>query len=106
MIDELLGQVFGEAIFRRYAPSRRAQLLARLFFGLLGFALGVGGAIHITTSGDTAGAHLRLAMAAFLLSFGTFWLLNVGLARRWRWPGVLTVASLISLIAARLLLGP
>ncbi len=58
MIDELLGQLFGEAIFRRYTPSRRTQLL------------------------------------------------NVGLARKWRWPGVLTVASLVALIAARLVLGP
>ena len=45
-------------------------------------------------------------MALLLLSFGTFWLLNVGLARKWRWPGVLTVASLVALIAARLVLGP
>jgi hypothetical protein len=45
-------------------------------------------------------------MAALMLSFGAFWLLNVGLARTWRWPGILTAASLIALLAARFLFGP
>ena len=106
MIDELLGHLFGEAIFGRYEPSRCTQLLTRLFFGLLGFVLGVVGAIHILTRNAGTGAHMRIAMALLLLAFGTFWLLNVGLARTWRWPGVLTVASLVALIAARLVLGP
>ena len=106
MIDELLGQLFGEGIFRRYTPSRRTQLLTRLFFGLFGFVLGLVGGIHILTRSAATGAHMRIAMALLLLSFGTFWLLNVGLARKWRWPGVLTVASLVALIAARLVLGP
>ena len=106
MIDDLLVHLFGEAVFGRYSPSRRAQLLARLFFGLLGFVLGLVGAIHIITRSANTGAHMRIAMAVLLLSFGTFWLLNMGLARGWRWPGVLTVASLVALIAARLVLGP
>lgn len=101
MIDELLGQLFGEAVFGRYTPSRRTQLVTRLAFGVLGFALGLVGAVHVVTRADPAGVHLRLAMAALLVSVGLVWLLNVGLARTWRWPGVLAAASLVALIAAR-----
>ena len=36
MIDDLLGELFGEAVFGRLSRSRRGQLLTRLFFGLLG----------------------------------------------------------------------
>ncbi len=104
MLDDLLVHLFGQAVFGRYDPSARTRLLVRLGFGLLGAALGVAGAVHVLTR-PAPGAHLRVAMAALLLSFGAFWLLNVGLARTWRWPGVLTLASLIALLAARFLLG-
>ena len=104
MLDDLLVHLFGQAVFGRYDPSARTRLLVRLAFGLLGAALGVIGAVHVLARPEPA-AHLRMAMAALLLSFGSFWLLNVGLARTWRWPGVLTVASLIALLAARFLLG-
>jgi len=36
MIDEFLVHIFGEAVFGRIGHSKRAQLLARLGFGLLG----------------------------------------------------------------------
>lgn len=104
MLDDLLVHLFGQAVFGRYDPSARMRLLVRLAFGLLGAALGVTGAVHVLSRTGPS-AHLRLAMAALFLSFGAFWLLNVGLARTWRWPGVLTLASLIALLGARLLLG-
>jgi disulfide bond formation protein DsbB len=104
VLDDLLVHLFGHAVFGRYDPSARTRLLVRLAFGLLGAALGVAGAVHVLMRAEP-GAHLRLATAALLLSFGSFWLLNVGLARTWRWPGVLTLASLIALLGARLLLG-
>ncbi|MGE5927688.1 MAG: hypothetical protein ACM357_10050 [Gemmatimonadota bacterium] len=104
MLDDLLVHLFGQAVFGRYDPSARTRLLVRLAFGLLGAVLGVAGAAHVVSRAEPS-PHLRLAMAALLLSFGAFWLLNVGLARSWRWPGILTLASLIALIAARLLLG-
>jgi hypothetical protein len=106
MIDALLAQLFGEALFGRYTPSRRAQLLARLFFGLIGAALGIAGAAYMTLRPDGASPPMRLALALLFLSIGAFWLLNVGLARKWRWPGVLVAASLIALIAARFIFGP
>jgi hypothetical protein len=105
MIDALLAQLFGEALFGRYTPSRRAQLLARLFFGLMGAALGIAGAAHMTLRPDGASPPMRFALALLFLSIGAFWLLNVGLARRWRWPGVLVAASLIALIAVRFIFG-
>ena len=106
MIDALLAQLFGEALFGRYTPSRRAHLLARLFFGLIGAALGIAGAAYMTLRPDGASPPMRLALALLFLSIGAFWLLNVGLARKWRWPGVLVAASLIALIAARFIFGP
>ena len=36
MFDDWLSELFGEAVFGRLGHSRRAQLLARMFFGLLG----------------------------------------------------------------------
>ena len=38
MLDDLLGHLVGEVAFGRLGRSRRAQLLCRLFFGLLGAA--------------------------------------------------------------------
>jgi hypothetical protein len=66
-------------------PSPRAASVARVFFGLLGTALGLFGAWHLWTGGKVAGLPLRLAMVAFLLAIATFFLANVALGRRWRW---------------------
>ncbi|HEX9798686.1 MAG TPA: sulfatase [Thermoanaerobaculia bacterium] len=38
MVDDILAGIFGEAVFGRLGRSRRAQLLARRFFGLLALA--------------------------------------------------------------------
>jgi hypothetical protein len=40
MIDDLLGELFGEAVFGRLGRSRPAQLLARLFFDPSGHSWG------------------------------------------------------------------
>ena len=106
MIDELLAHLFGEALFGRYTPSRRAQLLARLSFGLIGAALGIAGTACMIHRRDGASPPTRVALAVLFLSIGAFWLLNVGLGRQWRWPGVTVAASLIALIAARFIFGP
>lgn len=106
MIDELLVQLFGEAVFGRYSPSRRTQLLVRLAFGLLGAALGIAGAAWMLLRPDGASPPMRFALALLFISVGTFWLLHLGLARTWRWPGILVAASLVALIAARFILGP
>jgi hypothetical protein len=106
MLDDILGGLLGEALFGRIEHTRRREILLRLFFGLLGAALGLGGAVYMLTRDDPASPHMRLAMAALLAFFGLFWLFNVALMRRWRWPGILTLSSLVALIAARFVLGP
>ena len=107
MIDEILGPLIGEAAFSRLSPSRRAQLLFRLFFGLLGATLGVIGAFHFARASDlTANTAMRLSMVAVFVFLAAFFLFNVALGRKWRWPGMLFVVSFVSLFGTRLLLGP
>jgi len=105
VIDEILVGLFGEMLLGRLPASRRAQLLARLFFGLLGTGLGTIGAVHFwrLPGGRTAMSSLMAAMFVFLACFCLF---NVALGRTWRWPGMLFVMSFVSLFAVRLLLGP
>ena len=104
MIDEFLVHIFGEAGFGRIGHSKRAQLLARLGFGLLGAGLAVVGAVHFARLDAAIDAVMRASMALVFIGLGCFSLFNVALARRWRWPGVLFVASLVALFGARRLL--
>jgi len=104
MIDEFLAHIFGEAVFGRIGHSRRAQLLARLAFGLLGAGLAIAGAVHFARLDAAMDAVMRASMVLVFIGLGCFSLFNVALARRWRWPGVLFVASLVALVGARLLL--
>ncbi len=104
MIDELLVELFGHAVFGRMGASRRAQLLARMFFGFLGAGLSGAGAWYIATRSDYAAApaafrEWTIAVFAFL---GCFWLFNVALGRTWRWPGVMFVLSVVGLFVSRL----
>jgi hypothetical protein len=106
MLDDLLGQLFGEAISRRIPSSRRAQLLVRVFFGLLGAGLGVAGAVHFARRMDP-GTNIpmwlsMIALFGFLASFSLF---NVALGRRWRWPGLLLIASFVALFVTRIAFG-
>ena len=105
MIDDILAGLFGEAVFARIGRSKRAQLLARVFFGLLGAALGIVGAIHFyrrMSGGLTAMSASMIAMFVFLALFCLF---NVALGRTWRWPSVMFVVSFVSMFAARIIFG-
>lgn len=107
MIDDLLGELFGEAVFGRLSRSRRAQLLARLFFGLLGALLGLIGAWHFTVGRrDVTNPVMQTSIIAIFLFLACFSLFNVALGRRWRWPGICFALSLVGLFAARILLVP
>lgn len=107
MLDDLLAQIFGEAAFGRLGRSRRAQLLARVFFGLLGAGLGAVGAVHfLRETGLTDNIAMRGSMVAMFAFLACFSLFNVALARSWRWPGQLFVTSFVALFLSRILLGP
>lgn len=105
MIDEILVGLLGEAAFGRLGRSQRAQLLARLFFGLLGCALGIVGAVYMQQRQGIGNAAMRGSMVAVFVFLACFCLFNVALARTWRWPGVLLIVSFIALVAVRILFG-
>ena len=107
MIDDILGEIFGEAVFGRLGRSRRAQLLARLFFGLLGTALCAAGAVYFVFKDNlTNNTAMHASMIAVFFFLSCFSLFNVTLARPWRWPGKLFVLSFIALFVTRFLFGP
>ena len=107
MIDDILGELLGEAAFGKLSKSRRAQLLFSLFFGLLGTVLGILGAVHFLRQPDlTQNGPLRVCMGGLFIFLACFSLFNVGLRRKWRWPGILFVVSLVGLFVARILFGP
>lgn len=107
MIDDILVGLFGEILVGRLGASRRAQLLARLFFGLLGTGLGVAGAIHMSQRfGSETNAAMVASMVAVFLFLACFCLFNVALGRSWRWPAVLFAAGFVSMFGTRILFGP
>ena len=105
-LDDLVGQLFGQVLSDKLGRSRRAQLVARLFFGLLGAGLGLIGCIWVFAGIETlASVHMRASMAAVFFFMACFFGANVGLARRWRWPALGFAASFVALIVGRLALG-
>jgi len=107
MIDDLLGELFGEVVLGRLGRSRRAQLLARLFFGVLGALLGLAGVLHFTVGRrEVSNPAMQASMIAVFLFLACFSLFNVALGRRWRWPGICFALSFVGLFAARILFGP
>jgi hypothetical protein len=107
MIDDLLGELFGEVVLGRLSRSRRAQLLARLFFGLLGTLLGLAGALQFTVGRrELTNSVMQASVVALFLFVACFSLFNVALGRRWRWPGIGFALSFVGLFAARILFGP
>ena len=107
MLDDFIGQLVGEAMFGRLNRSRRAQLLFRLFFGLLGAVLGLAGAVHFLARSDgTGNPALRVIMAGMMICLACFSLFNVAFRRPWRWPGVLFIASFVALLVVRIAFGP
>ena len=106
MLDDFLAELFGRAISRRLPDSERAQLLVRVFFGLLGTVLAVVGAVHFAGRGDLrTNAPVWLSMIALFGFLACFCLFNVSLGRRWRWPGALLIASFLALFVTRIALG-
>lgn len=106
MIDEILVELFGEAAFGRLGRSRRARLLFRVFFGLLGAALGLVGAVHfVRNPAITANGAMHASMVALFVFLASFFLFNVALGRRWRWPGLGFVLSFVALFVTRILFG-
>jgi hypothetical protein len=106
MIDDILAGIFGEVLLGNRGTSRRAQLLARLFFGLLGAGLGAAGAIHFLRQPDlTNNTARRLSIVVLFVALGCFFLFNVALARKWLWPGLLFVVSFVSLFITRIAFG-
>ena len=103
MLDDLLEE-FLDAWLTSRGTSKRTQLVARVFFGLLGVALSVAG-IHQMTSYDAA-LHFRVAAMALLASLAFFCAFNVTLLLPWRWPGRLFVVSFVALFVVRIVLGP
>jgi hypothetical protein len=104
-MDDLLEALFGEIALGRGRHSRRAQLMARVVFGLLGTALSTIGAIRFIRSGDGSPA-LRACIVLLFFFLGCFSLFNVGLGRTWRWPGVLFILSFVALFVTRVVWGP
>jgi hypothetical protein len=107
MIGDLL-EALGEGIVvGKGEPSRRAQVLFRLFFGLLGTGLAAAGGIHFSSASElTSNVAMRLSMVVLFGALGCFCLFNVALLRTWRWPGRLFLISLAALFATRILFGP
>jgi hypothetical protein len=107
MIDDLLAELFGQAVLGGLGRSRRAQLLCRVFFGLLGAGLGIAGAVHFGVSGgnDITNEALHASVIALFVFLAAFFLFNVALGRRWKWPGIGFVLSFVALFATRILFG-
>ncbi|MGE0440334.1 MAG: hypothetical protein AB7L66_20705 [Gemmatimonadales bacterium] len=104
MLDDILGEVFAEAVFGRIGRSRRVQLVARLLFGLLGACLGLAGIWHFAGI-DSTNRPLTASMIGLFAGMAAFFLFNVTLARRWRWPALLFAVSFGALFVARIAFG-
>ena len=106
MIDEMLVELFGQAAFGRLGASRRAQLLVRLCFGIVGSFLGGAGAIYFAQRDDLgSNVAMRASMIALFVFLSAFSLFNVALGRRWRWPGRLFLLSFVMILVTRLVFG-
>ena len=87
--------------------SRWLRGALRALFGLLGGGLGLAGAWQMLAPGSPfAGLPLQLAGALPFAALAAWSFGNVLLARRWRWPGLLLLASLPLLLLVRLVAGP
>ena len=103
MIDDIIGDILGD-IIAGSNPSKRSQVLVRIFFGLLGSVLSAAGMVKTYTY--DAGLAFRLAgmfLFGMLLCFCVF---NIVLHRKWKWPGRLFLLSLPLLFAVRIIFGP
>ena len=106
MLDDVLAGLLGEAVFGRLRHTRRAELIARVFFGLLGTALGLVGALYLPRTVETRNPFFLGSMIALFLFLSCFCLFNVALARPWRWPGLAFICSLVLIFVTRIAWGP
>jgi hypothetical protein len=105
MLDDLIGQLLGEAVSRRLGDSKRTQLVARLFFGLVGTALGAIGAVHFLRRPIPSNVAMHASMVMVFLFLSCFSLFNIALFRSWRWPGLALLGSLVSTVLTRIAFG-
>jgi hypothetical protein len=105
MLDDLIGQLLGEAVSRRLGHSTRAQVLARMFFGVLGAVLGAIGAVHFLRRPLPSNVAMHASMVMVFVFLSCFSFFNVALHRSWRWPGLALLASLVSMFVTRIALG-
>jgi hypothetical protein len=107
VLDDFLVQILGEKLFGRLGQTPRARRGARLFFGVLGAALGVIGAVHFATRPDLpANLSLRASITGTFVALTCVSLFNIGLARSWRWPGLLFIGCFVAMFVTRIVLGP
>lgn len=106
MLDDLLESLLGEAFVRSGPKSKRAQWIARIFFGLLGTGLCLAGAWHFLFRYDGPGHAVTLACMVAVFGFlAAFCLFNLALARTWRWPGRGFVLAFVAIFVSRIVLG-
>jgi hypothetical protein len=105
MLDDLIGQLLGEAVSRRLGQSKRTQVLARLFFGLIGTVLGAIGTVHFLRRPLPSNVAMHASMVMVFVFLSCFSLFNVALFRPWRWPGLALLASLVSIFVTRIAFG-
>lgn len=103
-MDDLLEELF-EEVGLGLKGSKRGQVIARIFFGALGVLLSAVGVWHMLFRAE-GGLHLRGAAALMFALLGAFWLFNVCLLKKWRWPGLLFAASFALLFVLRIVFGP
>jgi hypothetical protein len=105
MLDGLIGEVIGRAVFGRLGRSQRAQVIARVFFGLLGGGLGALGAAQFLRQPVTPNVAFHGSVVLLFIFLSCFCLFNVALGQRWRWPGFGFLGSLVSMFVTRIAFG-
>jgi hypothetical protein len=103
MLDDLIETLFDDVDFGLKGP-KRMRVVLRIVFGLLGLLLSAAGAWHMLFRVQ-GGAHLRFCAATMFGLLGAFCLFNVCLLKKWRWPGVLFLASFGLLFVLRIVFG-
>lgn len=101
MISEILFELFGEAAFGRLSRSRKAQVVCRVFFGLLGMGLSLAAAYHFIARAPAPSLRLMHASIVSLFLFiAAMSLFNIACRRPWRWPTVGAAVSFVVLLAS------
>lgn len=86
--------------------GRGLKVVLRILFGLPGLGLGMAGVWHMLGGGMEGSLLLRATAALMFLFLALFFAFNVALLKAWRWPGLGFAASLVLLLAVRIVFGP